>query len=543
MTVLNRVLVAALVLASATATAVVSAPAASADPAVAGVTPNPAHVKVLTAALAKITAAYQAGDDFFPADILDYQIGTLWKEGLDGTGTSVAVLEGWNDPNITSVVDRYDTRYGLPAPDIQTIYPSGDGKLPATCPPGMVVLGSYGSCDAWAGELELDVLAVHLVAPYAKIIIAATPADSEITDDAASNVAPPEMMQAIEYLSSHHLADAISISDGTGEATYSHGAPQIHAQDVGLLSAAAAGIPVMVATGDCGVVQNLAIASSQCGNVSSGPATATWDDSPWTVAVGGSQPNLNKDGSKAGPDPVWRDGVFSPGAGLSAIYPRPSYQDGVARVTHSDMRAVPDITMDARDGTSQAAPLFAGVMALAAQLNHGPVGPINQALYQALGPRGAAAGIQDVVSGNNSVFNKDGSVKVQGYTAGPGYDLVSGWGTVNAATFVPALVRAQRTQPWLDAGRLQAGFDLARLRHNITLRPAAGGDTALTATGYLPTHPVTVSVDGTQVATVTAADDGTVGYSIDPATLGLTPGFHQVTLHSMLLTSSAAFIG
>ncbi len=50
----------------------------------------------------------------------------------------------------------------------------------------MVVLGSYGSCDAWVGELRLDVLTVHLIAAYAKIVISATPADSEITDDPAS---------------------------------------------------------------------------------------------------------------------------------------------------------------------------------------------------------------------------------------------------------------------------------------------------------------------------------------------------------------------
>ena len=87
----------------------------------------------------------------------------------------------------------------------------------------MVALGSYGSCDAWQGELELDVLTVHVIAPYAKIVISATPADSEITDDPASNVAPPEMMHALEYISANHIANAISISDGTGEDTYAFG--------------------------------------------------------------------------------------------------------------------------------------------------------------------------------------------------------------------------------------------------------------------------------------------------------------------------------
>lgn len=104
-------------------------------------------------------------------------------------------------------------------------------RLPATWPPGMVRLGSYGSCQGWAGELELDVLAVHMMAPYARILVTVAPPDSEITDDAASNVAPPEFMEAVEYLGVHHLANVISISDGTAESTYSRGFDEIHAQD------------------------------------------------------------------------------------------------------------------------------------------------------------------------------------------------------------------------------------------------------------------------------------------------------------------------
>ena len=107
-----------------------------------------------------------------------------------------------------------------------------------------------------------------------------------------SQVAPPEMMKALERIASGHLANVISISDGTGEVTYSRGAPEITAQDPAELAAAAAGIPVLVATGDCGVVQNLAVANGQCEDTSAGPDTAAWDDSPWVTGVGGSVPNL-----------------------------------------------------------------------------------------------------------------------------------------------------------------------------------------------------------------------------------------------------------
>jgi subtilase family serine protease len=481
-----------------------------------------------------------------PQDIFNYNIGNLWLKGIDGTGTTVAVIEGWDDPGIDAHIHVRDVRYGLPDPVIQTVFPSG--PLPAQCPPGMVVLGSYGSCDAWVGELRLDVLAVHLIAPYAKIVISATPADSKITDDPASNVAPPEMMRALQCISANHIANAISISDGTGEGTYSFGTPQIHANDPGPLAAAAAGIPVLNATGDCGVVQNLAVANAQCGDTSAGPQTATWDDNPWVTAVGGSVPNVSKtDGTKLGPDPVWHvGGIFSEGAGFSAVYPRPAYQNGVARITGSRSRSVPDITMDAQDGTSESAPMTAGVLALATQLNHGRnVGPINPALYELLGPLGARAGISDVVSGNNSVIDpKTGNVLVPGFTAGPGFDVASGWGTVDASKFVPALVGATLAFGEESAARLQAARELALLECSIRLSARVippGGTSAVSDAGFLPRHPVKLTIDGTVITTLTATDQGTVTYTLDPAALGLRPGHHTLTLQSMLITPTTTF--
>ena len=41
----------------------------------------------------------------------------------------------------------------------------------------------------------------------------------------------------------------------------------------------------------------------------------------------------------------------------------------------------------------------------------------------------------DIASGNNSFAG------VTGFDAGTGYDLASGWGTIDAAKFVPALAR------------------------------------------------------------------------------------------------------
>ncbi len=487
------------------------------------------QIRVLTAALAKMAKNYRLLSQGSPgvADIYDYGIGTLWRHGIDGAGTTIAVIEGWNDPFITSAVRQFDSALGLPNPHITTIYPAG--QLPRACPEGMVKLGGYGSCAAWQGELELDVMSAHLIAPYASILISATPADTQVEDDAASQVAPPEMMEAVEDIATHHLASVISISDDTGESTYRYGAAEIEAQDPGELTAAADGIPVLVGTGDCGVVQNLAVASAQCEDTTAFPSTAAWDDSPWVTAVGGSVPNLSEDGTRLGPDRMWNvNGVFSSGAGFSAVFPRPAYQDWV---NSNPMREVPDITMDATNGVSEATPLLAGVLALATQLNHqANVGPINPALYQALGPNWSKDGIINVVSGNDSVI-RNHTVLVQGYAAGPGFDVASGWGTLYAPAFVPSLVRAVN----LDVqARAQAQAQLSALEHDsITLTRTTSDRYDLRATGFLPTHPVRLFLDGTLAAVLTAADDGAVTGAITAK-----PD-ERVTLTSMLITETA----
>jgi subtilase family serine protease len=507
--------------------------------------PRSQQVKVLAAVLKNMHQNYAKYARITPGpqDIVDYGIGPLWLKGIDGAGTTIAVMEGWDDPNIAKAVAGYDKIFGLPDPQITTIYPAG--PLPKTCPAGMVALGSYGSCSAWAGELTLDVISAHLIAPYAKILISATPADTQENDDAASQVAMPEIMKGVEVIAAHHLADVISISDGNGESTYSAGEQEITAQDPGELAAAAAGIPVLVGTGDCGVVQNLPVANSQCGNASHQPDTAAWDDSPWVTAVGGSVPNINpRTGAKQGTDPVWHvGGIFSEGAGYSSVFARPAYQDGVAGITRSPMRSVPDITMDAQDGTSEAGPLLNGVLALATQLNHGrDVGPVNPALYEFLGPRGAAAGIADVIHGNDSVI-VNGKTVVQGFTAAPGFDVATGWGTVNGR-FVPSLVAATRADGQEAAARRQARAELAALEHAVRFTPdriGRGGATYMLAGGFLPGHPVQMSIDARPAATLTVGDLGTVTYMIDPGLLKLGPGEHTVRLSSLLLTITGSF--
>ena len=82
-------------------------------------------------------------------------------------------------------------------------------------------------------------------------------------------------------------------------------------------------------------------------------------------------------------------------------------------------------------GTSAACPEFAGIVAIADQYAGKSLGFLNPTLYRLEAQK--APGIVDVVHGNNTVsFSQDGkTVTVKGYSATPGYDLVTGVGTID----------------------------------------------------------------------------------------------------------------
>jgi subtilase family serine protease len=94
-------------------------------------------------------------------------------------------------------------------------------------------------------------------------------------------------------------------------------------------------------------------------------------------------------------------------------------------------------------GTSEATPLFAGMVAIADQVAGKKLGDINPLLYK-LGS--ASAGLPDITKGNNTVsfFQNGRENRVKGFTAVKGYDLASGLGTINAAKLIPALVAAAK---------------------------------------------------------------------------------------------------
>ena len=76
-------------------------------------------------------------------------------------------------------------------------------------------------------------------------------------------------------------------------------------------------------------------------------------------------------------------------------------------------------------------------------------------------------------------------------------------------------------------------------RRSVSIR--TGGTSYLLAAGFLPGHPVRMSIDGRVITTLTASNLGTITYMIDPSLLGLTAGRHVLQLASMLVTMAKAF--
>ena len=148
---------------------------------------------------------------------------------------------------------------------------------------------------------------------------------------------------------------------------------------------------------------------------------------------------------------------YASAGGFSHLFARPAYQDGVPGI--GAWRGVPDVAADASPstgmalafsapggyeltgagGTSAAAPLWAGLIALADQEAGHPLGSVNPAIYRiARGPLYHKA-FHDITTGNNTVVLN--GVTITGYQAGPGWNPVTGWGTPDAQVLVPLLAR------------------------------------------------------------------------------------------------------
>jgi subtilase family serine protease len=387
-----------------------------------------------------------------------YSLPTLYAKGVNGKGATIVIVDPYGSPTIGRDLSTFDSEESLPAPpSLQIIKPAG--KVPSFNSNNSDMVG-------WATETTLDVEWAHVIAPGARILLVETPG-------AKSNggVSMAQIVTAEKYVIGHHLGDVISQSFVATEQAV--GSATIESLRGAYTEAYSDHVTVVTGSGDSGAAGY----ESNQSTYYTYPVTMWPASDPLVTAVGGTHLNLDGNGNRGSADTVWNDtynkatnqlvngnagpGPLASGGGKSVVFGRPTYQNGVAGIV-GDHRGVPDISMSAACsgavnvyqsfggqqagwyalcGTSEAAPLFAGIVALADQMAGHPLGLINPAMYKMAAEH--LPGLVRVTSGNNTVtFRQSGrSHTVHGYSAEPHYNLATGLGTINAAYFVPELAR------------------------------------------------------------------------------------------------------
>jgi subtilase family serine protease len=365
-----------------------------------------------------------------------YDLQPLYNAGITGKGRTIAIVDAFGSPTIANDLHVFDQNYGIAdPPSLKIIQPAGSVPSFDNTDPDML---------GWATETTLDVEYAHAIAPAANILLVETPvAETE------GVTGFPEIIQAENYVINHNMADVITQSFGATENTFPSRQSLLDLRSA-FVNAERRGVTVLASSGDTGATNFILDGS----DVYPFPVNSWPSSDPLVTSLGGTQLHLDATGNKISPDVTWNDSFGATGGGLSQVFSRPAFQFGVRSVVGA-ARGTPDISMSAAvdggaifyysfnparigwhivGGTSEASPLFSGIVALTAQLAHHKLGNINGAIYtlNALHVRG----IVDVTSGDNTFAG------VTGYPALKGYDLATGVGTVDAAKFVPAMALA-----------------------------------------------------------------------------------------------------
>jgi kumamolisin len=338
------------------------------------------------------------------------------------TDQQVAIIL-WGDGYDPSDLGTFFSQYypsGFPAPIVQP-YPVDGAPAPGP--------GALGDPDAKAPqELTLDIEWAGSMAAGATIDAVYAP------DGPAPNYSPTTatMIDALNKAISLN-PDAISMSFGTTEQT---DASLQSGWDTALASAAQSGITLLAATGDTGGDAN--------GNCTGGLAPQYPSTNPDVLAVGGTDVSLNTNvfGDVTG---FSESGWSLSGGGFSTQYPAPSWQTSAIPSSQSGgQRGIPDVSATAAlnfvyydgqsltaAGTSFATPLWAGLIVEMDALHGRPLGFLTPRLYS-IGtdePSGKIGqGLADITSGSNCQ-----------YSAGPGWDAVTGWGSPRGVTLYEEL--------------------------------------------------------------------------------------------------------
>jgi kumamolisin len=283
-----------------------------------------------------------------------------------------------------------------------------------------------GSLPPPSGEETLDVEWSSGIAPGATVRVYASGTLQFVDLDRALD-------RIIADLPSHPGMRQLSISLGLGEKFMGGPNGEVRTQHHKFLMLAAAGVNVFVSSGDAGSKPD------DSGHGATGPTQAEYESSDSTVVgVGGTSLKLTPAGAVKS-----EVGWTSSGGGKSIFFPRPAWQKGEG-VPGGRARLVPDVSLVAdpgtgaflvlngqvvqMGGTSWSAPVWAGFCALLNEARAKARKPFLPYLNPLLYPLQGTACFRDINSGSNGDF-----------TAGPGYDMVTGLGVPNVKELMKAL--------------------------------------------------------------------------------------------------------
>ena len=497
---------------------------------------------------------YIAPGDFYTI----YDTTPLLNSGYNGTGITIAVM-GQTDI-YTADVTAFRSASGLSTTNVPTVK-----LVPTSSDPGV----SLNDLT----EASLDVEWSGAVAPSATILYVNS---TDVVD------------LSLTYAIDNDVAPIVTISYGDCEASW--GSTDIAVYQKLFKQASSQGQTVMAASGDTGATDCEQDYVSSPTVATHGLAVDFPASSPNVTALGGSMfnegtgtywntTNNTYSGSAISyiPEAVWNEtasagSLLGGGGGASSYFTKPAWQIGTG-VPADFSRDVPDLVLNAAvyhegtlicadgfctsgyrnssssldvvGGTSVAAPSFAGVLALI-ESKVSPtkgLGNINPTIY-ALANNSTyyAAAFHDIQTGNNAMPctlgttncttgnpNYNSTTLELGYNAGVGYDLATGWGSVDAnnmatdwSLVTPIGITGVGTNT--SATSLSASSNTVTSGTAVTL--TIGVASATSGVTTTPTGSVEILVDGTATASVPLTA-GAATYSL--ATTSLAAGLHVIS--------------
>jgi len=245
--------------------------------------------------------------------------------------------------------------------------------------------------------------------------------------------------------------------------------------------------------------------------------------------------------------------ICAGGGGASTLFAKPSWQTGVAGLDSSiTMREVPDIALDAavfnpgylfcssdsgtggawqqgqqssctsgfRDsaslyvtaagGTSFAAPIFAGMVAIINQRQNYTTGQglVNPTLYKLAAGSSYGTAFNDIQTGNNNCSGASGYCSGSGnsdYSTGQGYDQATGLGTINLASLASIWPANSGATLIATTTTVTAASSAPTINTSDSFTISVTSDSG----GATPTGTVNVSVDGGTAVAETLTANGT----------------------------------